>query len=135
MERALAAPGGADASALRRRLADLYRGPFLAGEQDAPWALSLRERLHLQVVGKVRDGGQEAERAAMLDEAFAYYRFGLEVDDLVEEFHRGVMRCHIASGQAADTVNAYRRCQKTLATRLGVEPSQATTQLYLAALK
>ena len=47
----------------------------------------------------------------------------------------GPVRCHTHSGQASHAVTTYRQCQRVLAKRLGVMPSEKTTRLYLAAIK
>ena len=47
----------------------------------------------------------------------------------------GLIRCHTRSGQASRAVTIYRECQRVLAKRLGVMPSEQTTRLYLAAIE
>lgn len=56
----------------------------------------------------------------------ALYELGLQVDDLVDDFYAGLIRCHTLSGLASHAVTTYRQCQRVLAKRLGVmETSQA----------
>ena len=111
----------------------LYAGPFLRGD-DAAWALHLRERLREALVKKLSTAAAAALTADRIELARAIYDAGLEVDDCVEAFYYGQIQCHIVGGQASLAVTTYRRCQRTLLTRLGVPPSPATTRLYLSAI-
>ncbi|MDE2628115.1 MAG: hypothetical protein KGL99_13265 [Burkholderiales bacterium] len=112
-----------------------YAGPFLDSEADAPWALQLRERLHVALVKKLLAAAADALAHARVELALAICDAGLEIDDLVEDFYRGQIHCHIAKDQPSRAVTSYRRCQRVLQHRLGVEPSAATTRLYLSALR
>jgi DNA-binding SARP family transcriptional activator len=107
----------------------------LQGEEDAPWALQLRERLHVALVKKLSTTGSDALARNRVELARSIFDAGLEVDDLVEEFYRGQIQCHIAADQPSLAVGTYRRCQRVLSSRLGVEPSPATTRLYLSAIR
>ena len=123
-----------DANSLVERVRRLYAGPFLSGEDDALWALRLRERLHVALVKKMSVAAADALAHDRIELAHGIYDAGLEIDDLVEEFYRGQIQCHIAGDQASLAVSTYRRCQRILSNWLGVEPSPATTRLYLAAI-
>ena len=111
----------------------LYTAPFLSNEEDeASWALPFRERLHVKVVTRIRDSAAHAERNAQSDAAISLYQRGLEIDDLVEDFYRGMMRCHASRGEKSEVIKVYRRCQRLLSARLGVEPSSETKRLYFS---
>jgi LuxR family transcriptional regulator, maltose regulon positive regulatory protein len=116
------------------KLRHLYRGHFLQGD-DVPWALSLRERLHVSVVTRLGQIAQAALTGGAVDLATRLYELGLKVDDLVEDFYAGLICCHTHNGQASLAVTTYRLCQRVLANRLGVMPSERTTRLYLAAIE
>lgn len=124
-----------DSEAIVDKVRRLYAGPFLQGEDDAPWAMGLRERLHVAFVKKLSASAAHALTEGRTALAAAICEAGLEVDDLVEEFYRGQIHCHMANNQASLAVTTYRRCQRILSSRLGVMPSQATTSAYLAALR
>ena len=124
-----------DGGRLVERVKSIYAGPFLQGEDDAPWALQLRERLHVALVKKLSMAAADALAHDRIELAHDIFAAGLEIDDLVEEFYRGQIQCHIAADQPSLAVSTYRRCQRTLSNRLGVEPSQATTRLYLSAIR
>lgn len=133
LERHLDSPGSCTDKRLEH-IGNLYRGPFLSAEDDAPWALPLREKLHVKVVAAMLKLGDQAHARGQQDKAIAAYQRGLEIDDLVEGFYAGLMNCHAALGQNADAVTTYRRCQRVFSARLGVEPSPATTRKYLSLL-
>jgi DNA-binding SARP family transcriptional activator len=134
LERLPSAIGG-DSSSLVEQVRRLYAGPFLSGEDDAPWALQLRERLHVALVKKLSVMAADALAHGRVDMAHEKYDAGLEIDDLVEESYRGQIHCHIAADQPSLAVTTYRRCQRTLSKRLGVEPSAGTARLYLSAIR
>jgi ATP/maltotriose-dependent transcriptional regulator MalT/DNA-binding SARP family transcriptional activator len=123
LEELLAAP------ASRHRALELYAGPFLADEDDAAWAIPMRERLRTRFVSAAVAAAEEAEHAGRMEEALACYRRGLEADELVEEFHRGLMRCALALGRPADGIAAYRRLKRLLSVVMGIAPSRETEAL------
>lgn len=108
---------------------DLYGGRFLDGEDD-PWAVATRERLRRKFlllvtrIGKTHEDRQEWEQAAN-----TYHR-GLDVDDLAEDFYRGLMQCYAQLDQRAEAVSTYHRCRRALTAGLGLAPSRQTEQLY-----
>jgi ABC-type oligopeptide transport system substrate-binding subunit/DNA-binding SARP family transcriptional activator len=115
---------------------DLYRGDFLEGfyVQDSPdfegWVMLERERLRRLVHNAMRD--QVARDLEVGD-----YRAGirhcarlLDLDSLLEEAHRQMMRLLVYDGQRSAALAQYEACQEVLAEELGVEPSDATTRLY-----
>ena len=121
--------------ALGATIGRLYHGHFLQADADAPWALHLRERLHVNVLARLNQSARGALSQGHVALATRLYELGLQVDDLVEDFYVGLIRCHMHSGQASYAVTIYRRCQRMLAKRLGVMPSEKTTRLYLAAIE
>lgn len=106
-----------------------YLGPFLHDEGDASWMLPLRERLHVGLIKTLSRGGEDALAKHEVDLATEFYELGLSIDDLVETFHAGLMRCHLHNGRPSFAVAAYRRCQRTLRNRLGIAPSEETARL------
>ncbi len=113
----------------RAAAADLYRGAFLGGE-EAAWALGTRERLRAKFLRLARDLGEGHERACDWSGARATYERALEADNLVEELHRRLMRCHLRLGQRAEALAAYRRCREVLSVVLGLQPAAETQALY-----
>jgi DNA-binding SARP family transcriptional activator len=131
-ERMLAAGADTAGDLLARRQAaiELYRGPFLAQEDDAAWAMPMRERLRGKFVQAVGAQAQACEARGELETALAYYRRGVEADYLVEPFYQGLMRCYAALDRRAEASSAYRTLRQTLSVVLGVAPSDASTRLY-----
>jgi ATP/maltotriose-dependent transcriptional regulator MalT/DNA-binding SARP family transcriptional activator len=111
----------------------LYLDEFLHGEGDAPWMLPLRERLHVAVVKVLSGSGDLALAKQQVALAAEFYELGLHIDDLVESFHAGLMRCYLRNGQPSLAMLVYQRCKRTLLNRLGVTPSESTARLHLAA--
>jgi DNA-binding SARP family transcriptional activator len=112
------------------QILDLYRGPFLSGEEDHTSVVACRERLRSRFLRCVADCGKHLEEAGEWDAALSCYRKGLEVDELAEEFYRGLMSCYGRLGRKAEAVSVYKRCRKALSTHLGVDPSRGTEALY-----
>jgi ABC-type oligopeptide transport system substrate-binding subunit len=54
----------------------------------------------------------------------------LEMDPLLEETHRQLMRLLAYDGQRGAALNQYEACRAILDRELGVEPDEATAQLY-----
>jgi ATP/maltotriose-dependent transcriptional regulator MalT/DNA-binding SARP family transcriptional activator len=117
-------------AALGDRVLALYAGPFLAHEPDAPWSLAMRDRLRARFVRTVGALCRHWEQTGNAERALAHYERALEADDVAESFYRGLMQCHAALGQRAEAVEVFSRCRKTLAMRLGVEPSPETRAIY-----
>jgi len=119
----------AEKPAARAAASDLYRGAFL-GSEDAPWAMGTRERLRAKFLRLARDLGESHEGAGDWNAARATYERALEADNLVEELHRRLMRCHLRLGQRAEALAAYRRCRDVLSVVLGLQPAAETQALY-----
>jgi DNA-binding SARP family transcriptional activator len=114
---------------LAARLLRLYAGHFLAGD-DAAWLLGMRERLRSKLLRALSTLGERLERQGDRDEAIVLYRRAVEVDPLVEEFHRRLMLCYRAQNRIAEALDAYRHCRDLISITLGVEPSSATQAVY-----
>jgi DNA-binding SARP family transcriptional activator len=56
----------------------------------------------------------------------------LQADLLRESAHRSVILVHLAEGNVADAVQAYRQCREVLAREFGMQPSAETSQLVEA---
>jgi DNA-binding SARP family transcriptional activator len=133
---ALLAPGrpadSADEGELEHRrcqLLTLYRGHFL-GEADVPrWGLPLRDRLRVRFVRTIEAMGPWLERRGRHATAIAMYQAALEQDNLAEELYQRLIECHLACGEVARALNAYRRCRELLSIVLGVKPSARTEAL------
>jgi LuxR family maltose regulon positive regulatory protein len=119
-----------DAASLIQKAIEMYRGPFLSGETEEPWVVSMRERLRSKFLRSVKWLGHYWEQAKKYEKALEFYQRGLEVDDLAEELYRRLMICHQRLGQKAEALSVYNRCKKILSTTLGIEPSPETQAIY-----
>jgi LuxR family maltose regulon positive regulatory protein len=108
-----------------------YAGHFLADE-EAGWALSARERLRSKFLRDVSMIGEALQRIGAWERITDLYRRAVELDPLIEEFHRALMRSYRAQGRLAEALDAYRRCRELLSVVLGIEPSGSTQAIYRA---
>lgn len=115
--------------------ATLYRGGFLATENEIAWAVPMRERLRSRFIRIVETTGRRLEQDGGFDEALERYRSGLQADDLVEAFYAGQMRCHLALDRPAEALGTYRRMRHIFSVVLGIEPSRDSNALRDQALQ
>ncbi len=108
----------------------LYRGPFLAGEVEKSWMVSIRERLRRKFLRNVSWLANYWEQSENWEKAVECYERGLEVDDLAEELYRHLMMCYHHLGRQAEALSVYNRCKRTLSASLGIEPSSETETIY-----
>ena len=111
---------------------EIYHKPFLDSEDDAPWAIPMRERLHAKFVHIFSSCAKELQQLKRHEEAIRYYQRALEIDDLVETFYRGLMISYAAIGQKAESIRLYERALKVFRAKLGVELSLETQRLLLS---
>ena len=119
----------ASGSASQGRAIELYAGHFLADEPDPPWSLSTRKRLHGKFVHAVARCAATLTAEGRHEEALACWRHGLEIDEVDEAFHQGVMQCALALRRPAEGLAAYQRLERVLATQLGAVPSERSEAL------
>ncbi len=117
---------------LHGRLWDIYRGPFLPEDQDAPWTISLRERLRSRFLRCVTRTAKQLLEAGDAEAAVGLYRRGIETDDLAEELYQGLMLCLMRLERRAEAIAVFRRFRQTLSVTLGVSPSPQSERLFRA---
>jgi DNA-binding SARP family transcriptional activator len=113
----------------RLQLLSLYRGHLFGEAELPPWALPLRDRLRARFIRSADMLGSRLERTNHPERAIALYRAALEQDNLAEELYQRLISCHLARGENAQALNAYRRCRELLSIVLGVQPSARTEAL------
>ena len=120
---------------LGEKAMELYRGPFLGGETEQSWIVSLRERLRSKFLGCVNRLGHHWEETGQWEKALECYQQGLDADDLAEEFYQNLMTCYQRLDREAEARSAYHRCRKILSSTLGIEPSKKTQAIYKSLLE
>ncbi len=121
-----------DAGPAREATLAKYTGTFLPGDLDVAWTLKRREQLRSRFVRLVEAAAIAAEGESDWAAAIAWYRRGLDADELAEAFHQGLMRCHLAAGRYAEGMAVYRRLRQTLSVLLGIGPSEQSQALARA---
>lgn len=112
-----------------RRALELYRGPYLANEEDL-WIWPEREAL----AEAYREAALELAELDLDDGAYtqvlAICRRLLSEDPCLEEAHRLAMRAHAGRGNMAGVVRQFNRCRQALQEEICVVPSPRTVELY-----
>ena len=112
-----------------QRAAELYRGPFLGGDGEPPWATALGDRIRRQLLRQLLWVGQSWEEKENLHEAAGVYEEAVRVDPCAEDVCRSLMNVYRHLGRPADVVATYDHCRKALAGHLGTLPSAQTETL------
>lgn len=112
-----------------QRACDYYKGNFLPGDQDLVSTVSLRERLRGQFFRLIDNHARAAEEQSHWIEALEIYERGIRIDDLVESFHQGKIRCLQGAGRDGDVAPALQQLRQTLSRKLGIPPSAETLAL------
>jgi predicted ATPase/DNA-binding SARP family transcriptional activator len=133
--RFLGSGDAAQAARILRAALATWRGPALADVAGEEFAAAIAARL------------AEARRAAQLDRVAAVIALGDEAtvtgelraivtsDPLSERPRELLMRALVAGGRHAEALATYHELRDQLSDQLGVDPSPALEQLYLAILR
>jgi DNA-binding SARP family transcriptional activator len=121
----LALERGVVATQAEQRLLAHYPGAFLS-HCSCSWSLVTRERLRSRFERMVVALGAALIAAGSWIRATALYSSALEVEPLVEEFHRQLMHCLLAQQRDAEALLAYLRCRRLLKQCVGIAPSPLT---------
>ena len=114
----------------------LYRGEFLSGfyVRGCPgfedWLTLERERLRRLALDALRDLVDHHLQAGDYRAGIAQAARLLELDPLLEEAHRQLMRLLAYDGQRGAALAQYETCRRVLQDELGVEPDEETARLY-----
>ena len=122
-------------AAAERALALLGRGPFLADEPDADWALPARRETERLAAGVRHLGWDAALALGDHARALAHAEAAAAADPLDESAWRAVMLAHASAGEPAAALAAYERLRQTLAEELGTDPSTESRTIHLAILR
>lgn len=108
---------------LVQKATDLYKGPFLGNDSEAPWAATFADRVRRRLLRQLTVLGQQWERKQQWQRAADLYEEALRVDPCAEDACRRLMTAYDHLGRPAEVISAYRHCKEALANRLGVNPS------------
>ncbi|OFE18669.1 hypothetical protein BA895_00160 [Humibacillus sp. DSM 29435] len=110
------------------------RPPDLLPDDDATWLAPHRSALHQAYVELLLVLSASATTTGDANRAIVAARDAVAADPVNERAHRALVEALAAAGDRAGSVTAFEQCRATLATRLGVDPSQETVDSYLTAL-
>lgn len=115
---------------LLRNAMDLYHGPYLGNEDEQPWFLSYRERLHSKFIRCLLDVCAYLEKNNRHHESAPLYEHGLDIDDLSETIYIKLMTCYQRMGRRAEAIKVYQRCCSVINAHYGVPPSGELQTLF-----
>ena len=115
---------------LLHKAMDLYHGPYLGNEDEQPWFLSYRERLHSKFIRSLLDVCAHLEKNNRYHDSAQLYECGLNIDDLSESLYVKLMTCYQSLGRRAEAMKVYQRCRSVIRAHYGVEPSAELQTLF-----
>jgi len=123
---------GSDGGALARyeTAVELYRGELLEDTPFEEWALLRREQLRLQYLEALDEVARLRFAAGRYADCLDACRRLVPGDLCREEIHRLMMRCYTRLNQPHLAVRQYNQCERQLRDDLGIEPADATQELY-----
>ena len=112
------------------KVADLYGGDFLEDSVDGEWTMLRQEELRREYgEALLLLGGLLSARERHAEAAEAY-RKAIAHDGLLEEAHRGLMRCYAALGERGRALKHYDELVRLLEEQLGTSPAPETVALH-----
>lgn len=111
------------------RAVNLYSADLLPSCYDE-WIAPVRERIRQQYLQALSQLIQLLEARRDFAAAVEYARRMVRDNPLDEESYRRLMQLLALTGDRAGALSAYHACAGTLQRELGIEPSQATYEIY-----
>ncbi len=108
----------------------LYKGDFLADSLYSEWTEQKREQLQQKYLFVSETLADQYFISGRYDDAINLSEKILAVEPTWEVAYRIMMRAYAKKNNRAQIVHIYQRCKDILFDELGVEPTDATTQLY-----
>ncbi|MBN2146600.1 MAG: AAA family ATPase [Anaerolineales bacterium] len=106
-----------------------YTGDLLPGSYEE-WVIYERGNLKQEFIHAADRLVTLLEERRRYHEAVQIAERLLRADTLSEEAYRRLIHLHALNGDRAAALGVYHSCAETLSTQLGVEPDEATRQLY-----
>ena len=129
VESSLLQADAAQTLAWAQSLLGLYKGAFLAGEEDLPDVLVTRERVQTKFSRQMGALGHHLQAMGNLAQAVMVYERVVEQQPLAEEIYRRLISCLISLNRPAEAYEIYRRCRHQLSVVLGIRPAPETEAL------
>jgi LuxR family maltose regulon positive regulatory protein len=118
----------ASETALCKTLA-LYKGAFLLGDEDMPFAKSRRQQLAAKFLRAAECMAKSYADTGSWEKASAVYQTGIKAYPEAEPLYQGLMRCQRDLGQSMQMRETYKQLCAVLSEE-GLEPSVNSTLLY-----
>jgi DNA-binding SARP family transcriptional activator len=112
------------------RATGLYGGDFLEGLADSEWVMVRQEELRREYQEALMPLGGLLYAQERRAEAAEAYRKAIAHDELLEEAHRELMRCHTALGERGRALRHYEELVELLREQLGIPPAPETRALH-----
>ncbi len=119
----------ANATAMDTTLS-LYKQRFLLSDEDAPWSVVSRERLHVKFLRLVSARAGYLAESGASEAAIALCEQAIGIDALAENLYQCAMAVNMKLGRNAEAALLYRRLRQALSVSLGLEPSLQVQELY-----
>lgn len=126
----LQAAAPAEAIGLFEQAKQLYQGDYLEDLAADEWSQPQREALRRQYLAGLLSLGELLFAESLYERAAETYHQLIALDDLREEAHRGLIRCHSRLGERGLALRQYETLVELLADELGVAPAPETNALY-----
>jgi len=110
------------------KAANLYKGPFLASDEDQPWTVAARERLRGKFLHLTSQAGTFLAQEGDDEAAIRYFRKGLEAESLAEYLHQSLISAYLRQNRLAEALAAFKQCRKILDSH-SIPLSQKTENL------
>ncbi|MDH5324093.1 MAG: hypothetical protein OEZ68_13065 [Gammaproteobacteria bacterium] len=108
----------------------MYHGPYLGNEDEQPWFLSYRQKLHTKFFRTVMQVCRYLEQNDQCDVAVNLYEYGIEIDNLSETTYLHLMKCYIKQGKYSEAMRVYQRCSNILQAHFGMGVSHEMRSLH-----
>ena len=118
------------AKELLERGLKLYEGDYLPDHRFADWCLTERERLQVIFLRAAEMLAQVAVRLTDFELSIHWCESILMEEDTWEEAYRLLMYCYYQKNNRPQAIKWYNKCKKILHAELGVEPMEATKEMY-----
>jgi DNA-binding SARP family transcriptional activator len=123
------ATDGPDRLPALRAAAERWTGEPLPEERYSDWAAAYRERLIDRYIAVLTALTRLHERVGDHAGAADLAREVVDIDGLNEGAHRALMVAYARAGRTGHALRQYLECRRALVEGLGVEPSEATSEL------